>query len=149
MTAQDLLTDDFRALSAALGQDPLQVQGPGGNTSIKDGGVMWIKASGTELANAFVAVDRDAAKAEARGAGDGSCKATVLDPAITLRPSIETTFHAALDYAVVAHTHSIVTIAHVISPQGRALLAEKLNGLSYVVDPVAEPRVDLLRRQRG
>ncbi len=150
MTAQDLLTDDFRALSAALGQDPLQVQGPGGNTSIKDGGVMWIKASGTELANAetqdiFVAVDRDAAKAEARGAGDGSCKATVLDPAITLRPSIETTFHAALDYAVVAHTHSIVTIAHVISPQGRALLAEKLNGLSYVVVPYAKPGLPLTR----
>ena len=43
----------FRALSAALGSDPLRVQGPGGNTSIKDGDVMWIKASGTELANAL------------------------------------------------------------------------------------------------
>ncbi|MYA89823.1 MAG: class II aldolase, partial [Boseongicola sp. SB0662_bin_57] len=35
---------DFRALSARLGKDPLQVQGPGGNTSVKDGDVMWIKA---------------------------------------------------------------------------------------------------------
>ena len=68
----DLLIPEFRALSARLGSDPLQVQGPGGNTSIKDGEVMWIKASGTELANAetqdiFVAVDRNAAKAEASG----------------------------------------------------------------------------------
>jgi len=151
MTSQDLLTDEFRALSAALGQDPLQVQGPGGNTSIKDGNVMWIKASGTELANAetqdiFVAVDRDAAKAEANGAGDGSCKATVLDPAITLRPSIETTFHAALNHGVVAHSHSIVTIAHVISPQGRALLADKLSGLNFVVVPYAKPGLPLTRQ---
>lgn len=150
-TAPELLTDDFRALSARLGQDPLQVQGPGGNTSIKTDAIMWIKASGTELANAkrdliFVAVDRNAAVAEAREeAGDGSCKTTVIDPAITLRPSIETTFHAALDHAVVAHTHSVATIAHAISPQGRLLLAEKLNGLAFAVVPYAKPGLPLTR----
>lgn len=150
-TAPDLLTPAFRALSARLGQDPLQVQGPGGNTSIKSGAVMWIKASGTELANAerdmiFVAVDRDAAMAEAHEqAGDGSCKSTVIDPAITLRPSIETTFHAALDHAVVAHTHSVATIAHAISPEGRALLADRLAGLACAVVPYAKPGLPLTR----
>ncbi|MEL7343397.1 MAG: class II aldolase/adducin family protein [Pseudomonadota bacterium] len=148
-TRPALLTPAFRALSARLGQDPLQVQGPGGNTSIKDNEVMWIKASGTELANAetqdiFVAVDRLAAMAEARQeAGDGSCKATVIDPAITLRPSIETTFHAALEHAVVAHTHSIATITHAISPQGRAALSDKLSGLSYALVPYAKPGLPL------
>ncbi|MEO0904571.1 MAG: class II aldolase/adducin family protein, partial [Pseudomonadota bacterium] len=121
----------FCAFSARLGQDPLRVQGPGGNTSIKLGDVMWIKASGTELADAernpiFVAVDRAAAQAEAGGAGDGSCKDTVVDPANTLRPSIETTFHAALDWPVVAHTHSIATLVHAISTEGRKVAAEKL-----------------------
>ena len=92
----ELLTLDFRALSARLGSDPLQVQGPGGNTSIKDGDVMWIKASGTELANAetqdiFVAVDRNAAKAEAHGQGDGSCKQTVkFPPPVQFTPHTET-----------------------------------------------------------
>lgn len=147
---KDLLTPDFRALSAALGQDPLRVQGAGGNTSIKAGGVMWIKASGTELADAgtadiFVAVDRDAAKAEASGNGDGSCKDTVLDPAITLRPSIETTFHAALDWAVVAHTHSIATLTHCVSPQGRKEAAAKLDGLPHVFVPYAKPGLPLTR----
>lgn len=144
----DLLTDDFRALSARLGQDPLRVQGPGGNTSIKRDGVMWIKASGTELADAehkpiFVAVDRAAAQAEANGAGDGTCKATVLDPANTLRPSIETTFHAALDWAVVAHTHSIATLVHAISPEGRAVAKDKLSGLEPVFVPYAKPGLPL------
>ena len=149
MTHSDLLTPKFRALSAALGQDPLQVQGPGGNTSIKGEGVMWIKASGTELADAertniFVAVDRDAAVAEARQeAGDGSCKTTIIDPAITLRPSIETTFHAALDWPVVAHTHSVGTITHAISPEGRRVADDKLSGLPYVQVPYAKPGLPL------
>ncbi|MEX3016140.1 class II aldolase/adducin family protein [Gymnodinialimonas hymeniacidonis] len=138
----------FRALSARLGQDPLRVQGPGGNTSIKDVGTMWIKASGTELADAetkdiFVAVNREAAKAEAHGAGDGTCKATVLDPAQTLRPSIETTFHAALDWPIVAHTHSIATLTHGVSAKGRAAAAEKLAGLPFVSVPYAKPGLPL------
>ena len=150
-TQPDLLTPGFRALSARLGQDPLQVQGPGGNTSIKSGEVMWIKASGTELADAqkadiFVAVDRNAAVSEAREyAGDGSCKTTGLDPNVTLRPSIETTFHAALDWAIVAHTHSVATITHAISPQGRDMLDAKLNGLAFVRVPYAKPGLPLTR----
>jgi len=140
----------FRTLSAALGSDPLRVQGPGGNTSIKDGPVMWIKASGTELADAetkdiFVAVDRDAARAEANGSGDGSCKNTVLDPANTLRPSIETTFHAALEWRVVAHTHSIATLTHCVSAKGRAVAGEKLAGLPHVFVPYAKPGLPLTR----
>ena len=142
---------EFRALSARLGKDPLQVQGPGGNTSVKDGGVMWIKASGTELAHAeqkdiFVAVDRAAARAEAHGsAGDGSCQAAVLDPDTTLRPSIETTFHAAFDHAVVVHTHSIATLTHAISPEGCAIARDELRGLPFVMVPYAKPGLPLTK----
>lgn len=141
----------FRALSAQLGQNPLRVQGAGGNTSLKDGTVMWIKASGTELAQAetsdiFVAVDLAAARAEARGErGDGSCKATVLDPSCTLRPSIETTFHAALDWPVVAHTHSIATLAHAVSPRGLEAARDKLSDLPHICVPYAKPGLPLTR----
>lgn len=135
---------EFLALSARLGKDRLRVQGPGGNTSVKQGGRMWVKASGTELADAetkpiFVEVDRDAALAEAHGAGDGSCKSTVIDPDGALRPSIETTFHAALEWPVVAHTHSIATIVHAISPQGRTAAARKLDGLPVAFVPYRKP----------
>ncbi|MCY3880113.1 MAG: class II aldolase/adducin family protein [Rhodobacteraceae bacterium] len=142
---------EFRALSARLGKDPLQVQGAGGNTSIKDGDVMWIKASGTELAYAeqqdiFVAVDRPAALAEAHGSeGDGSCIAALLDPHTTLRPSIETTFHAAFDHAVVIHTHSIAALTHAISHEGCAAAGNKLRGLPYVSVPYAKPGLPLTK----
>ncbi|MEM7290970.1 MAG: class II aldolase/adducin family protein [Pseudomonadota bacterium] len=151
-TRPQLLTPAFRSLSARLGNDPLQVQGPGGNTSIKDDDVMWIKASGTELANAedqdiFVPVNRHAAAAEAVGQrGDGSCKDTVIDRSIQLRPSIETTFHAALGHPVVVHTHSVATLAHAISPQGRKVCAEKLEGLPYALVPYAKPGLPLTRQ---
>lgn len=150
-TRPELLTPEFLSLSARLGKDPLQVQGPGGNTSVKDADVMWIKASGTELARAesegiFVPVDRRAAVSEAQGAqGDGSCRATVIDEAIGLRPSIETTFHAALDFPVVAHTHSVSTLVHAISPEGRELCREKLAGLPFAVIPYAKPGLPLTR----
>ena len=151
-THPELLTPAFRALSARLGQDQLQVQGPGGNTSIKSDSVMWIKASGTELAAAetdsiFVAVDRVAAMAEAHGtAGDGSCRTTTLDPDVTLRPSIETTFHAILDHKVVAHTHSVATLVHAICPDGRVAAQDKLAGLPMATVPYAKPGLPLTRQ---
>ncbi|MEM8572284.1 MAG: class II aldolase/adducin family protein [Pseudomonadota bacterium] len=141
----------FRNLSAQLGRDPLRVQGPGGNTSIKNGDVMWIKASGTELAEAdtkdiFVAVDLHKARAEVEGEGDGSCRATVLDTTHGLRPSIETTFHAILDWPVVAHTHSIATLAHGVATEGISVLEKKLRGLPFVIIPYAKPGLPLTRK---
>ncbi|QBY00483.1 class II aldolase [Rhodophyticola sp. CCM32] len=141
---------EFLNLSARCGQNPLRVQGPGGNTSAKSGDTMWIKASGTELADAevkpiFVEVDLAAARAEATGAGDGSCKDTVIDPAIRLRPSIETTFHAILDWAVVVHTHSIATLTHMVGPTGLAAARQKLDGLPFASVPYRKPGLPLTR----
>lgn len=39
-------------VSARVSADPLLVQGAGGNTSIKEVGTLWIKASGLWLAHA-------------------------------------------------------------------------------------------------
>jgi len=142
------LPPDFLTLSARLGQDPLQVQGPGGNTSCKLGDAMWIKASGTLLADAerlpiFLAVDRARAREEALGAGDGTCMASRLDTGNALRPSIETTFHALIDWPVVVHTHSIAALVHAICPEGRIAAAEKLAGLEPVTVPYAKPGLPL------
>lgn len=142
------LPDDFLALSAACGKDPLRVQGPGGNTSMKVGDSLWIKASGTELADAqdkpiFVEVDRAIALSEAKGAGDGTCRAAILDPEVDLRPSIETTFHALIPWPVVVHTHSIATIVHAIGDQGLKVAGEKLAGLPFVVVPYRKPGLPL------
>lgn len=141
---------DFRAFSARCGRDPLRVQGPGGNTSMKIGDVLWIKASGTQLADAedapiFVAVDHAAARRELRGVGDGTCHAAVIDKSHGLRPSIETTFHALIDWPVVAHTHSVSTLVHAISPEGRMAAKEKLAGLPVAFVPYRKPGLPLTK----
>lgn len=140
----------LRALSARLGRDPLQVQGPGGNTSIKDGVTMRIKAFGTQLADAeardiFVTVDLARARAEARGAGDGTCRSAMVAPDGPMRPSIETTFHAALEARLVAHTHSVATVVHAIGPRGGTAAREKLRGMPVAFVPYAKPGRALTR----
>lgn len=141
-----VLSDAFLAFSARIGADPLQIQGPGGNTSIKKSGVMWVKASGQELAQAqekaiFVAVDQEKVKAIVRNNTGEEYQHTVLDG--TLRPSIETSFHAVLDWSVVVHSHSIATLVHVISPQGCITAVEKLSHLEPVLVPYRKPGIPL------
>ncbi len=147
------LPQAFLELSHRIGADPLLVQGAGGNTSIKTGDQeMWIKASGTELAQTlekdiFVAVDLDKARHEIDN-GPGDCRGTLIDPSCGLRPSIETTFHALFDATYVFHFHSVGVICHAIAAQGRTFLQEKLQGLDWAWVPYCKPGVPLTRAIR-
>ncbi|MEO9337667.1 class II aldolase/adducin family protein [Mesorhizobium sp. SB112] len=126
---------DFLQLSARLGSDITRTQGAGGNTSIKENGIMWVKASGTWLSQAE---DREimvpvevAPLIEALKQGDPRAeKATdfVVDSINEsgLRPSIETSFHAALPQAVVAHFHCVNTLALAVLDNGRTLIEQRL-----------------------
>ena len=46
------IKQDLEGLSVYLGSNLDWVQGAGGNTSVKDNGVLWVKASGFWLADA-------------------------------------------------------------------------------------------------
>tara|TARA_Y100001934_G_scaffold283836_1_gene407737 strand:+ start:4337 stop:5326 length:990 start_codon:yes stop_codon:yes gene_type:complete len=147
------LPPEFISLSQEIGARPLLVQGPGGNTSVKIDGQLWIKASGTELAealdkNIFVAVDPAKAMQELDGAGDGSCRSALIDSDCGLRPSIETTFHAMFDHKFVFHFHSVAAICHAIAEEGRNALAEKLSGLQWVAAPYRKPGIPLTKAIR-
>lgn len=145
---------DFPALvarSAALGRDPLLVQAAGGNTSVKDGGRMWIKASGTRLAEAedrdiFVPVD-GAAITRALSADPEAADRTqdFLLAEGGLRPSIETSLHAALPQRVVLHVHCVNTIAFAIRADAETALAERLSGLDWCFAPYIKPGAQLAR----
>ena len=130
---------ELAEFSAAIGRDPEQVQAAGGNTSTKEDGLLWVKASGLWLADAlqqdiFVPV-RLATVLEAVEAGEAdpvtAAVAGELNPS-GLRPSIETTLHALLPHRIVVHTHSVRTIALAIRADAEALLAERLDGLRWL-----------------
>jgi len=143
---------DLVRYSARIGADPLLIQAAGGNTSVKADGTMWIKASGTLLAEAerrdvFVPVDLEAMRAalatgEARAdrpvefaLGDGR-----------LRPSIETSLHAVFPHRIVVHVHCVNTIALAIRADAETALAARLAGFDWAFVPYAKPGATLARQ---
>jgi rhamnose utilization protein RhaD (predicted bifunctional aldolase and dehydrogenase) len=144
---QDLAA--LAAASARIGADPLLIQGPGGNTSVKDGAVMWIKASGTNLADAlthdvFVPCDLAAIRA-AMAAGDvrADQPAEFALQKGGLRPSIETSLHAVFPQRVVVHVHCVNTLAFAIRPDAKAALDAPLAGFEWAFLPYTKPGAKL------
>ncbi|MFZ5638014.1 MAG: class II aldolase/adducin family protein [Pseudomonadota bacterium] len=135
------------ALSARLGGDPLLVQGGGGNTSFKRDDDFWIKASGTWLAHAgaqdiFVRLSLREARAAIVG-DDAENALTALALAGGLRPSIETSLHALLPHAVVAHVHSVNAIAWAARTDAESALTRALQGEAWTWVPYRRPGLPL------
>ena len=100
-----------------IGQDPLLVQGAGGNVSIKNDGILLVKASGTSLSqaldkNIFVQVDLDYMNMKF-GKGNFSFTPNAIGES-NLRPSIETMLHAIMKHKVVVHLHMISALTHLV-----------------------------------
>jgi rhamnose utilization protein RhaD (predicted bifunctional aldolase and dehydrogenase) len=105
---------------AEIGGDPLLAQGAGGNASWKDGNTLWVKASGTWLAEAgqrdiFVPVDLDHLNA-AIHAGDFAVTPRAKGVS-SLRPSIETLLHALMPHPFVIHLHAVEVLTHLVRAQ--------------------------------
>ncbi|WP_153098973.1 class II aldolase/adducin family protein [Paraburkholderia hayleyella] len=113
----DMLGNSVIRYCAQIGRDPMLVQGAGGNVSWKDGDTMWVKASGTWLADAeqdaiFVPVDQPALRG-ALERGDFSVMPQVRGES-ALKPSIETLLHVLMPQRVVAHLHAIEILVHLV-----------------------------------
>ena len=142
----------LKKFSAKIGSNPLLVQAAGGNTSIKQNGLMWIKASGTWLEDAdnrdiFVPLDYHKLR-NAIEHGDPDCESCVKfvksDLNVSnLRPSIETSVHGAIQHAVVIHVHCVNTIAWAIQIDACELIAEKLQGENWAFVPYVKPGLSL------
>jgi rhamnose utilization protein RhaD (predicted bifunctional aldolase and dehydrogenase) len=144
----------LRALSARVGSDPLLVQAAGGNTSIKQDGVMWIKASGTWLRDAmakdiFVPLDMSALLA---ALNDDSPDCENCLPFVRrdlnrlgLRPSIETSVHGLMPQRVVMHVHCVNTIARAICQDAEEQFSQRLGGFNWSFIPYARPGLQLAR----
>lgn len=154
-------------VSRAVGEDPLLVQGGGGNTSVKtaDGRHMYIKASGTALKSmnaregwrrmridavlgtledpALARLDVDAREAEVVRRLQLGCEDDVAPEA---RPSVEAHLHALLDECVI-HLHPVVVGSYVNAEKGEALIAGMFAGEEYppLWVPYADPGFTLGR----
>lgn len=126
-------TQSLRDLSARLGRNPLLVQASTGNTSVKTGDTLWIKASGqwllqADARNFLVGVSLSAALESVREGVDIPMSAVSWGEG---SPSIETAMHAVLPQRVVLHVHSVNAIAWAVREDGPKQLASRLGDIQW------------------
>ncbi len=134
--------------STTLGNDPMLVQGAGGNISWKDDNTLWIKASGTWLADAnakpiFTALDLNRVRLLITKDETDFTSAKVENDG--LRSSIETSLHALLPQTIVVHVHAIDVIAHAIHLHAKSRLSTILDGLNWAWIDYVKPGLPLTK----
>ena len=137
--------------AAALGSEISYVQGPGGNVSLKEDGVLWIKASGTRMStalesNIFVGLDMiEAARIAMLDDSTLMMGAVLPGGAPGLRPSIETAMHAIIPARVVSHVHSVGAVAVGILENPVHALEELSENIPTARVPYVRPGAPLAR----
>jgi len=134
-----------------LGQDPSLVQGAGGNVSWKQDNTLWVKGSGTWLANGgtediFVPVDLDAIRTALENRNLDITPRLIGEH--RLKPSIETLLHGIMPQRVVVHLHAINMLRILVRAHSRELINllfndPALSGISYTYIPYRKPGLDL------
>jgi rhamnose utilization protein RhaD (predicted bifunctional aldolase and dehydrogenase) len=145
--------DELSNVSAMFGANIDLVQGLGGNTSVKDDEVLWIKASGLALKDAnikniFLPLNRRMVRKAIIDNQESAFKEAAL-PGYNfhnLRPSIETSLHEIMPHRAVFHGHPVETLSHVVLKHPNISFLEKsLEGLSWALVPYAKPGLELMR----
>src|SRR5260370_854128 len=143
----------LRTLSAKLGRNLDLVQAGGGNTSLKENGTLWVKASGKWLAHAMEEeMFLPAPLADILNFMDGNreyIEEYTTASGTTLRPSVETSMHAVLPHRVVVHVHSVRTIAWAVRKDAPASLSNRLAGLRWEWVPYVHPGLVLGKEIRA
>lgn len=127
--------DELRKWSAHYGSDRMLTQGAGGNTSFKDGGWLWVKASGTWLQDAltseiFVPCPIAGIRAGIDSGEDRKAEWTTPSGR-RLRSSIETSLHAVVPDPWVFHVHSVASMLWSAVADGRREVEDRLAGLPW------------------
>lgn len=140
--AHSHISESVKAFCARIGSDALLVQGAGGNVSWKDRDTLWIKASGTWLADAkmkevFVPVNLPDLQNALRRK-DFSAIPKVIGES-SLKPSMETLLHALLPHQVVVHLHAVEILAHLVRKDSENWL------LKYLGNAVHWTRIDYFK----
>jgi rhamnose utilization protein RhaD (predicted bifunctional aldolase and dehydrogenase) len=145
--------DRLVEVSARVGRDLDLVQAGGGNTSIKENGTLWVKASGKWLVHAadddmFLPVPM-ADIARQLAAEDEKFPEYKTRTGAALRPSVETAVHAVMPQRVVIHVHSVRTIAWAARAHGAEGVAPLFEGVRWSWIPYTHPGIPLaIRIQR-
>jgi len=146
-------------VSRRYGGDPAYLLAGGGNTSVKHGERLWVKASGHALADitadGFVELDRNRLDAmlDARWPEDSAAReaafveaamAARVHPELNQRPSVEALLHHLLPDQYVVHTHPRIVNAISCCKDGSDLSSEILGG-RVLWQPYVDPGLILAK----
>lgn len=145
--------DSLINISQAVAKNHFEIQGGGGNTSVKiDDESMIIKASGYELSqvrnnSGYVTVNFNNIRDFLTNASPNTSDVDYVklldhESKDKLRPSMETGFHAILD-RVVLHTHSAYANILCCSKEGEKLAYEIFSDQAILWVPYANPGLEL------
>jgi len=130
-----------------VGSNRLFTQGAGGNVSWKDGNLLYIKASGTWLADAndkdiFLPVDLQVLSTR-MGSGIFSLPQNI-SKSNKLKPSIETLFHAIIPHEVVVHLHVVDILTILVRKEAKQIIDNVFRAkISYIFIDYLKPGPDL------
>jgi len=155
---------DAVAMSQRFGRDSEYSRGGGGNSSVKVGGIVYIKPSGVPLAtleaddlvplatgpllDLLLKGGSDEDEARISDAPDPVMRAAAkvrMAEAKGRRPSVELMFHSLLPDRFVLHTHPIVPNAVTCNKDGEAIMAD-LFGDDALWVPYTDPGLPLARK---
>ena len=136
---------NLKYFSAIIGNDKSLIQGAGGNTSIKIGENLFIKASGKRLSDAlnndiFVKIKINSLLNH----NEFNTK-NFLKNLKNLRPSIEAKFHAIIPKKIVIHTHPIEINSITIRNNSQEILNNKLKKFNWKFIEYATPGEKLFK----
>jgi rhamnose utilization protein RhaD (predicted bifunctional aldolase and dehydrogenase)/NAD(P)-dependent dehydrogenase (short-subunit alcohol dehydrogenase family) len=147
-------------ISQFYGKNPDFVIAGGGNTSYKNENTIWVKASGTTLAEinegGFAVLDREKLKkiavnkySDNSDERENQIKTDLfrasLYPEKNLRPSVETSMHEIIDYKFVVHTHPTLVNA-LMCAQNAEKLTFEIFGKEIVYVPYTDPGYILFKQ---
>lgn len=155
---------DFLLYSRRLGKDPSLIQGAGGNSSIKIGGKLFVKASGVIMKNLtegglvkcdYKRLNRYLLKQKSYSSQkEKEFSRLVLQSfngQIGTQPSIETGLHAALTSTYIFHTHNVYSNIFNCLRGGQKILGQ-IFGQNFACvsykNPGTELALELSKRQK-
>ena len=151
--------NDLVEISRFYGKSSDYVIAGGGNTSFKDEGRLWVKASGTGLAdigtNGFAVMRRDrlSEMAGKEYSTDPDIRerevkadlyASCVDPDSKLRPSVETNLHDVIGYSYVIHLHPTLVNGFLCGRDSEKVASELFPDALYI--PYTDPGYILFRK---
>jgi rhamnose utilization protein RhaD (predicted bifunctional aldolase and dehydrogenase) len=144
--------ENLVAISSYIGKNLDLIQGAGGNTSLKENNILWVKASGCRLKDAgsrniFVPVDYCSLMKRLSSNANRFFEPAIvsMEDCSILRPSIETSLHALMPHRYVIHTHSVNAIANAVLDDSKAIICRLLKDMNWSWVPYVRPGMPLTR----